>query len=153
MNKTALTILVALVFFSLVSSGLLLTYKIWQGRESVSGGIIPGQGLTTGQSGQFGRPVATQTASPSPISSLLLRVDSPADQSTVSNAKLTVKGKTVAGAEVFVNEKETVADSQGNFSLTLQLEEGENSIFITVTDEAGNLAEKEIIVTYAPPES
>lgn len=152
-RDAGLKIIIVLVFFSLISFGLLLTYRIWQGKGgSFSGQVIPGRRLIPGQTSLPDRRIVPPTA-PVKTSTIFLTVDSPADKSTVSRANLLVKGRTVAGAEVFINEKETVADPQGNFSVNLTLEEGENSIFVTATDEAGNSAEQEITVTYNPPES
>lgn len=49
-----------------------------------------------------------------------------------------VIGETVPGADIFVNETEVPADKNGNFSLTVGLEEGENHIFISAGDENGD---------------
>ena len=51
---------------------------------------------------------------------------------------------------MFVNESETKADSSGNFSATLTLDEGENYILVVANDSSGNYAEKEFTITYTP---
>lgn len=84
------------------------------------------------------------------VSGIQLAVTSPSGNVTVSSSSLTVRGKTVAGAEVFVNDLETKADASGNFSVTLTLDEGENYILIVTNDASGNYAEKEFTVTYTP---
>lgn len=76
-----------------------------------------------------------------------LEVTSPADGAKLTSATTTVKGKTAPMADVFINDKETKADSNGNFSLSLSLDEGENQIVVIVNDSLGNSAEKDILVT------
>lgn len=78
---------------------------------------------------------------------LTLEVYQPKDKATVNSSTITVAGKTSALADVFVNEKELKADSNGNFSTNLNLDEGENIITVIVSDEQGNYAEKELTVT------
>lgn len=79
--------------------------------------------------------------------SISLDITSPKDKEVVSSATVLVKGTTVPNADVFVNDKETKADSQGNFSVSLSLSEGENIINVTVNDSDGNFSAKEITVT------
>lgn len=87
--------------------------------------------------------------SPTTIASdIPLLVFQPANGVQVSESLILVSGKTAANAEVFINEKETVADVNGNFRVTLDLDEGENLIIVTANDEDGNIAEQEFVVTY-----
>lgn len=88
--------------------------------------------------------------SPAAASGITLTVSTPANNATVTTSSLSVKGKTVAGAEVFVNDIETTADANGYFSVTLKLEEGDNYILIVANDVSGNYAEKELTVNYTP---
>lgn len=81
-------------------------------------------------------------------SAITLVVTTPPDNSTVTTGSLIVRGKTVPGAEVFVNDAETKADSAGNFSATISLDEGENYILVVANDPQGNYSEKEITVIY-----
>lgn len=83
-------------------------------------------------------------------SGITLTISSPSNNTTVSGSSLTVKGKTVSGAEVFVNDLETKADTSGNFSVSLTLEEGENYILVVANDATGNYSEKELSITYTP---
>lgn len=69
------------------------------------------------------------------------------DKDVVKTSLLNIKGKTVANAEVFINDKETKADALGSFSVSLTLDEGENTIVISANDSLGNYIEKEITVT------
>jgi hypothetical protein len=77
-----------------------------------------------------------------------LTISTPAENAVVRSANLTIRGKTAAYADVFVNDEEAKADALGNFAVALTLEEGENPIIIVVTDEVGNTAQAEILVTY-----
>lgn len=104
-------------------------------------------------------PAPTQKAvrpSPSPAveslaSELILTINSPANESTVASPTLKVSGQTSPLADVTVNGQETKAATTGNFSLTVSLEDGDNYLLITATDQNGNFAEKEIMVTYQDP--
>jgi len=78
---------------------------------------------------------------------IFLDITSPKDMDTVSSSLLAVKGKTVAGADVFVNDKETKADKNGIFSLNVTLEEGENVLTVIMNDDLGNYIEKQLTVT------
>ena len=95
-------------------------------------------------------PTSTAKEPVSLVSGITLTVSSPSNNTTVSNSSVTVKGKTVAAAEVFVNDSVTKADDNGNFSVTLSLEEGDNYILVVANDAAGNYSEKELNITYAP---
>jgi hypothetical protein len=103
-------------------------------------------------------PSVSQKQSPSPTSAptlvpsskITLTISSPASGSTVSSSSITVRGKTSASAEVFVNESETKADSNGNFSVSMKLDEGDNYIIVIANDADGNVAEAELTVTYNP---
>ncbi len=104
--------------------------------------------------------IATDASSVSPtvatkettvmVTGITLTISTPSNNTTVSSSSLAVKGKTVAGAEVFVNDLETKADASGNFSVIMTLEEGDNYILIVANDAAGNYSEKELSVTYTP---
>lgn len=75
-----------------------------------------------------------------------LAVVSPKDGDILAASSVLVEGKTTPRAEIFVNDTEGLADSAGNFSVKIGLEEGENNITIMANDEVGNYAEKEIAV-------
>ncbi len=83
---------------------------------------------------------------------IFLEILSPENNSVVNNSIIKIDGKTVASAEVFVNEQETKADSSGNFSLNYSLDEGENELVVVVNDNQGNYLEKTLIITYQPQE-
>lgn len=77
-----------------------------------------------------------------------LTVSSPVSGATVTKASLTVRGTTTKGADISVNETDTLADQNGNFSAVITLDEGENLVFVVASDSEGNYAEEEISVTY-----
>ena len=83
--------------------------------------------------------------------SVILNVTAPANESTVSTPSVTVTGKTAAGAYVFVEDEFTIADSSGNFSATVTLTEGVNSLDIFATDAStGDTVSMTLLITYAP---
>lgn len=76
-----------------------------------------------------------------------LEITSPKENDVVSSSLLSIKGRTVANAEIFVNDKEAKANKNGDFSINITLEEGENILTIIMNDSLGNYIEKELIVT------
>jgi hypothetical protein len=74
-----------------------------------------------------------------------LEVDSPAEGITIKSPSVSVSGRTHAGVEVFINEQMTTADKNGNFRLTLLLEEGENPILIVAGNEFGDAVIERIV--------
>ena len=79
---------------------------------------------------------------------LPLTVVQPQNGVTVKSTQIQVIGKTAPNAEVFVNDKDTVADTKGNFSVAFTLEDGENYILVGASDAQGNFAEQELSVTF-----
>jgi len=93
------------------------------------------------------------TIRPIPTSNIIINqtlslvISSPADGAVFNKNEVVVSGKTLAGVDISVNEKELTTDSNGNFSTTISLEEGENPILVTAGNEEGYV-EKEITVSY-----
>lgn len=81
-----------------------------------------------------------------------LDLTSPSDGQTFSKNQNTalISGKTSASAKITVNGFWAIVDENINFSYNLPLQNGENQIKITATDEAGNTTEKNLKVTYNP---
>lgn len=129
------TLGIALLVIFLVVGGVVLTDRM---------NLSPASNTPPGQVASNTPPVAGDEEE-TPVA---LTVSAPAQNAVVRSASLTVRGKTAAHAEVFVNDEEAVADASGNFVVTLTLEEGENPIIIVVTDEVGNTAQAEMLVTY-----
>lgn len=59
-----------------------------------------------------------------------------------------IKGTTEAKAQVYINDRLTYANAAGAFSMTYQLQEGENKLLIKVIDAAGNQEQTELVVTF-----
>lgn len=92
-------------------------------------------------------PTVTPIVTPKPkMSGLTLAVSTPSNGVLIKTNKTIVMGKTVPNAEVLVNEIEVKADAKGNFSATLTLDEGENTILVFANDADGNYAEKQLTV-------
>lgn len=77
---------------------------------------------------------------------LELVITSPLDGATLSASAVVVRGKTAALADVAVNDIDTAADASGNFQVRLNLDEGENTIFVVVSDDMGREVEKMLTV-------
>lgn len=75
-----------------------------------------------------------------PQTELKLTITEPVENSIVSNGVVSVKGKTSPGAVVSINGEMTSADSLGNFTVKIVLEEGPNVIEVIASDEYGNEA-------------
>lgn len=80
-----------------------------------------------------------------------LTVTNPQDGARIvgENNTLIVKGKTDSNNTVTVNERFVVVGSDGSFSYTHSLTEGENTLHILATDPAGNEASEDRRVTYS----
>lgn len=86
-------------------------------------------------------------------SSVALRVKWPGTK--LDKTRVTVQGKTSAGAMVLVNGILVRADAQGRFVLDVPLREGSNRLVVSATDNAGNTASTqspEIMVDTQPPD-
>lgn len=98
------------------------------------------------------KPEANTPIPPTPTTvkqkgNLPLTITSPGSGTIVKTSTVKVTGTTLSGADVGINDKDVIADKNGNFSATIAIEEGENEIMIVVTDEQGNFAEEIILVT------
>jgi hypothetical protein len=92
----------------------------------------------------------TQYIKPANFISIPLNISSPVNGISVSTPALSVKGKTIPKGDVIVNETETTADTSGNFTAKITLDEGSNIISVQAIDAEGNSEEKELIVIYNP---
>ena len=66
------------------------------------------------------------------------------------NRQISIEGQTESGAQVNINGRWAVVDTNGKFNYTLSLEEGENNFTITAKDEADNETEVELTVSFTP---
>ncbi len=139
MRKKGNVMLLLLLIVALVVGAVFVSKKSQQGSQGpyqnvplTTGAPIYGGGSTNGQTN---------------ANSIPLTLTSVSGAMTVTNPQLVVSGKTVANADVFVNDRDLKADAQGNFATTITLDEGENTINVVVNDAAGNSTEKEFVVT------
>ncbi len=100
-------------------------------------------------------PTHTYTPTPTPtMAELVLEITQPGDGAQVSTRDILVRGKTVPGAVVSALVDDTVAiadiDQEGNFSVTVSLEEGPNLIEVVASDQLGNGKSSSIVVIYVP---
>ncbi|MCL4208253.1 hypothetical protein KJZ63_01290 [Patescibacteria group bacterium] len=81
-----------------------------------------------------------------------IEIESPKDGDRITlrkNQITTIKGKTEPKARVFIDSRLVLADAEGNFQGSYNLQEGDNKIIIKATDAAGNQTEKELTVNFA----
>jgi hypothetical protein len=139
------TVTIILFIILLVASGIgLATYM--KNKEKVTTAMTTTDTTITPTS-DIGTPEPTVK-----VQQITLLVSSPANGITVTSPTVVIKGKTIPKADVFVNDSQTTADAQGNFSVTLTLDEGENTVVVAANDADGNFAEQELIITYDPGE-
>lgn len=105
--------------------------------------IVPSANYTQSSGVNSTLPPSSQT--------MFLTISSPKNGEVLTASTTEVKGKTVGGSEVFINDQETKADSNGNFSVLINLDEGENIINIIANDKDGAFKEEEITVIYETP--
>ncbi len=108
------------------------------------------KGLSTGKiETEMTNEVPTPTLTVEQVKSqIALTITSPLAGATVKTQSVTLKGKTAPNAEVFVNDTKTMADAEGNFSATVTLDEGENTIVVVANDADGNSTETQFIINY-----
>lgn len=81
-----------------------------------------------------------------------LTIDSPADGSQFFGTKqkqVTIQGTTEPDTKVTINDRIISVDSNGKFQYSVSMGEGENKFNIKVTDQAGNLTEKDVVFTFS----
>jgi hypothetical protein len=86
-------------------------------------------------------------SSPTTPTGISLTVSEPQDNTITDVDTIEVKGHTDPQAVVSVNEEITTVDANGNFTATVNLEEGPNTIEVVASDEEGNQASVNLIVT------
>ncbi len=80
----------------------------------------------------------------------LLAVRRPAADARVRTTPLEIRGLTEAGARLTLNGEPVTLEGDGDFTLSLGLQRGENTLIFQAMDAAGNTAEVQRRVTYAP---
>lgn len=115
---------------------------------SPGGNVIKAQSTTKeGKKSEFSQPITVMYKKEAPT----LTVDSPTTDQSFSkdDNPIKVSGKTNPGTRVTVNDFWAIVDEQGNFSYNLHLQNGDNTIKMVATDEAGNKTEVEKKVKYS----
>ena len=84
-----------------------------------------------------------------PPTGFYLEVTQPPDGGIVDIDKVEIRGHTSPGAVVSANGEIAIADNQGAFALTINLEEGPNIIEVIASDEEGNEARANLTITLA----
>lgn len=81
-----------------------------------------------------------------------LTIDKPEDNTTVNDGthKVTVNGLTDEDMKVTINGRIVVVKSDGSFTYSMPLNDGENKLTIVAKDPAGNETTVERTVTYKP---
>ena len=105
--------------------------------STVSSTIIPAETSPEGNA---------STPSNNMQSSLPLTIMSPTDGSDVNGSSVTVSGHTAQGATINVGDQVTTADSSGNFSLNVNLDDGPNALDVIATNDSGNQGEVNLMV-------
>ena len=83
----------------------------------------------------------------------LLEIIRPDDNSEFFGSRqrqLIIEGKTEETARVQINQRQVVVESEGNFTFSTTLQEGENNFTIIAEDEAGNQTESSLSVSFIP---
>jgi hypothetical protein len=75
-----------------------------------------------------------------------LIIVSPESGAIADTNSITLMGTTQPGASVAINDAEVTASKDGSFKSTINLDEGENYISIVAYNDAGNVAEREIMI-------
>ncbi|MGP8110289.1 MAG: Ig-like domain-containing protein [Thermoplasmata archaeon] len=89
--------------------------------------------------------VTVDTTAPS------LAITSPTTGASVSTSDILVTGTAEAGSTVVVDGYAVALSGGGTFSIELPLSPGTNTITVTATDPAGNVASRSVVVSYAVP--
>lgn len=97
------------------------------------------------------------TPTPTSIeSSFFLNVDSPSDESVTDKKTISIAGKTIPNATVVVtgpsDDQVITPSTQGDFSTTTTIDDGQNQITITAIGPNGEEVKKIVTVTYSKEE-
>jgi hypothetical protein len=86
-------------------------------------------------------------------SSHQITIDSPENNSVVTNAQLTLKGSTSPQSHLVITTPSktyfTTADNAGNFNADIEIDSGVNQIQVDSIDASDNQATIQIIITYS----
>jgi hypothetical protein len=80
---------------------------------------------------------------------LSLKITEPADESVVKSDAINLSGSVSTTAEITINGA-SVAVENGNFTATVELEEGPNSLEVRASDGKGHEEVKVLTIVYLP---
>ena len=98
-------------------------------------------------------PVPTPIPTPAPTPAPILVISSPDDGDVVNSPSVQVVGTAPAGAEIiqdlpFFADRRTSADAQGDWVLTVDLDEGDNDLVFRIGDDQATT--KTLRIVYEP---
>jgi hypothetical protein len=143
MNKKGILIVIIILIVVLLG----LVYLLRTGKYSNGGvaGVMSTLQNVVSSSSPTSSPQAQEVGTVT-STKIALTVTSPKDGDTLGSTNITVTGKTSPNADVFVDDQSGKADSNGNFSISLGLDEGSNQIVVSANDSNGNAAEQDLTV-------
>lgn len=116
--------------------GFTLELNLKDGENTFSGVVID----SSGNEGKESRTYVVTFDDKPPT----LTVDKPEDQAKFNGKKeqqITISGASENGASVTINDRFVLVNSNGEFSMTFNLNEGENVFTVVAHDQAGNTTE------------
>lgn len=137
MKTERVVLSVVAIFIGLLVAGV--AFFIYQSTRSLNPSKIP--------------TITISNPTPTPALDIYLTVDAPADESVQNTKALTITGRTAPGATIIVTTDSTdqviTPATNGNYSVTTTLDNGENVITLTAISQSGEEVQKAITVTYS----
>lgn len=139
----------ALIIFGVILAAGAIAggWIIWNSNKANS------ENKATGKNQLTTLPTSPAKASPTPspeisqTGEMFITIATPVEGQAINTATIVVKGRTNPNADVGVNDKDTTANGNGDFSTTIDLSLGENEITAIATNENGDFAEKTVTVS------
>lgn len=121
-----------------------ITVRLQEGENRLSAYAVNQSGKESAVTNQYS--VELDTTPPK------LEIQEPQENQSIQGKKdqnLTVKGTSDPKTRVYLNDRLLFSKEDGSFTSTFRLANGENRLLFKAIDEAGNITEKEILVTFA----
>jgi len=100
--------------------------------------------------------ITINNPTPTNVPNIFLTIDKPIEGSVLSQKSVSISGKTADNATLVVNTAETdqviTPSLNGNYSVSISLDNGENQISITAISPTGDEVTKVITLTYSTEE-
>ena len=90
------------------------------------------------------------SSTPAQVSQSGFQIISPLDETVVNVPQVEVIGTAPAGIVISINDEIVIVDVDGQFKITVSLEEGPNLIEIVASDDIGNETSVLLAITYEP---